>query len=348
MKLAHYFETHVIAAVTFTVLAFGNSARGFAVKITRPQILVAFWLIAVCSLTGDTSRAQVAVEGQASERENWTEVSSLEGGFKAVFPKTPKETSRTLQFGSVYLQTREYVIRVGADYKVFYFTLPESSVDDNYRKSVLDGLRNTLLAELKGSITSQKETVVEGNPGRELEITGAKGDITRALIIIRERKVYQVTNTIPSASLGTSATDSSRRFLASFQLMPIVRVVDNTYLNNEVGEVDMFLKDKDGKTDPWRAIDSSGGIIDKSLPPAKVIKMATPHYRIGTPRVSGSIEIKVIIDEQGGVLFAQVIRGHPSLREISLEAARKSRFHPTLVQGKPVKTIGKITYQFAL
>jgi TonB family protein len=61
----------------------------------------------------------------------------------------------------------------------------------------------------------------------------------------------------------------------------------------------------------------------------------------------GIVVVKVTVDEQGNVVNASdMCGGNPLLVESSLESARKARFTPTKLSGKPVKVTGEITYRF--
>ncbi len=65
-----------------------------------------------------------------------------------------------------------------------------------------------------------------------------------------------------------------------------------------------------------------------------------------TANVSGAVVVEVTIDEQGNVVTARVLSGHPLLREASLNAARGWKWKPTMLNGSPVKVIGTITFNF--
>ncbi|MCP9492945.1 MAG: energy transducer TonB [Pyrinomonadaceae bacterium MAG19_C2-C3] len=65
-------------------------------------------------------------------------------------------------------------------------------------------------------------------------------------------------------------------------------------------------------------------------------------------RVSGSVQIQILIDEQGKVISAQALSGHALLRNAALTAARRARFTPTKLSDVPVKVQGVITYNFKL
>lgn len=82
----------------------------------------------------------------------------------------------------------------------------------------------------------------------------------------------------------------------------------------------------------------------------KVVSKPQPEYPAAAKatRVMGSVVIKVWVDEAGAVMRAAAVCGNPLLAEASLASARRSRFTPTLLGGKPVKVSGFITYNFVL
>ena len=56
--------------------------------------------------------------------------------------------------------------------------------------------------------------------------------------------------------------------------------------------------------------------------------------------------VKVSIDEEGNVVSAEAVSGHPLLRAESVNAALLSKFKPTLLSGQPVKVEGVLVYNF--
>ena len=65
-------------------------------------------------------------------------------------------------------------------------------------------------------------------------------------------------------------------------------------------------------------------------------------------KAEGRVVVEVVVNESGQVESARAVEGHPLLRDASVEAARKWEFAPTLLQGKPVKVTGKISFNFVL
>jgi len=63
-------------------------------------------------------------------------------------------------------------------------------------------------------------------------------------------------------------------------------------------------------------------------------------------RASGTVNVQVTIDENGNVISAMAVSGHPLLRQSSEQAARQAKFSPILLSGQPVKVTGVIIYNF--
>ncbi|MGQ0540690.1 MAG: TonB family protein, partial [Blastocatellia bacterium] len=87
----------------------------------------------------------------------------------------------------------------------------------------------------------------------------------------------------------------------------------------------------------------SGGVLN-----GKAISLPKPPYPVAARAVgaSGSVTVQVLIDENGDVVSANAVSGHPLLRAGATEAARGAKFSPTRLQGLPVKVSGVITYNF--
>ena len=87
----------------------------------------------------------------------------------------------------------------------------------------------------------------------------------------------------------------------------------------------------------------SGGVVN-----GKAVNLVTPSYPAAAKavRASGSVNVQVTIDENGNVISASAVSGHPLLRAAAVSAARSSKFSPTKLSGEPVKVTGVIVYNF--
>ncbi|HKX27884.1 MAG TPA: energy transducer TonB [Blastocatellia bacterium] len=80
----------------------------------------------------------------------------------------------------------------------------------------------------------------------------------------------------------------------------------------------------------------------------RAIKLAKPVYSSVARNLSilGEVKVQILIAEDGHVIEAKAITGNPVLRMSAVEAAKKSLFQPTLVNGTPVKAAGTLTFVF--
>jgi protein TonB len=62
--------------------------------------------------------------------------------------------------------------------------------------------------------------------------------------------------------------------------------------------------------------------------------------------VSGAVVVEITIDEEGNVISARAMSGHPLLKDAAVAAARSWKFRPTMLSGQAVKVIGTITFNF--
>ena len=63
-------------------------------------------------------------------------------------------------------------------------------------------------------------------------------------------------------------------------------------------------------------------------------------------KASGRITVRVIVDENGKVVFAQALNGTHVLREAAEAAARQATFEPVVKDGITVRVTGTLTYNF--
>jgi periplasmic protein TonB len=87
----------------------------------------------------------------------------------------------------------------------------------------------------------------------------------------------------------------------------------------------------------------SGGVMN-----GKAVRLVTPPYPAiaRSAHASGAVQVQVLIDEDGNVISAHAVSGHPLLQAAAVAAARSSKFTPTKLSGQPVKVNGVIIYNF--
>jgi TonB family protein len=94
-----------------------------------------------------------------------------------------------------------------------------------------------------------------------------------------------------------------------------------------------------------KIIRKSGGVLQGAA-----TRRAVPWYPplAKAARISGSVVVEVVIDEDGYVVRSAAISGHPLLKDTAAAAAMGWKFMPTKLEGQPVKVIGTITFNFQM
>ncbi len=80
----------------------------------------------------------------------------------------------------------------------------------------------------------------------------------------------------------------------------------------------------------------------------RAINLATPNYPFSARQVgaSGRVEVMVLVDENGNVVSARAVSGHPLLRPAAEAAALQSRIMPARMDNHNVRSSGTLLYNF--
>jgi periplasmic protein TonB len=87
----------------------------------------------------------------------------------------------------------------------------------------------------------------------------------------------------------------------------------------------------------------SGGVLN-----GKAISKPQPSYPpiAKAAKASGTVTVRVLVSEEGNVISARAVSGHPLLRRAALDAAYQAKFPPAIVSGQKVQVSGVLTYDF--
>lgn len=96
--------------------------------------------------------------------------------------------------------------------------------------------------------------------------------------------------------------------------------------------------------------------VPKIVPVSSVIlqgkairKVQPPYPQIARQaRAQGAVPVQITISEEGRVIDASVVGGHPLLRDAARQAALQWAFSPTILNGRGVKVSGVISFNFIL
>lgn len=142
------------------------------------------------------------------------------------------------------------------------------------------------------------------------------------------------------------------------------QLVDNSKIPVNELRFDQFVKlgssnSDSNNPDTTHSRTVSGGVLN-----GRATSLPLPTYPAAAKavRASGTVSVEILIDELGEVVSAKAVGGnyidmnstermngaHPLLIRASESAAMKARFSPTLLDGKPVRVTGVLTYNFTL
>jgi periplasmic protein TonB len=163
-------------------------------------------------------------------------------------------------------------------------------------------------------------------------------------------KVSTVKSTIPPRDPNRFTVKGDQNYTAANPLPPDYKgPVNTTGTGSDSGNKGGSGDDDDGGAPPppppVKAVPKqiSGGVLN-----GKAISLPKPPYPPAAKavRAGGSVSVQVLIDENGNVVSASAVSGHPLLRGAAASAARGAKFSPTKLSGQPVKVSGVITYNF--
>ncbi|HEV2827262.1 MAG TPA: TonB family protein [Pyrinomonadaceae bacterium] len=97
-----------------------------------------------------------------------------------------------------------------------------------------------------------------------------------------------------------------------------------------------------------KKLKTSGAPISAGVLNGKALSLPKPPYPplARAAKAGGMVVVQVTVDEQGNVISARAVSGHPLLQAAAVAAARAAKFSPTKLSGEPVKVSGVLTYTF--
>ena len=88
--------------------------------------------------------------------------------------------------------------------------------------------------------------------------------------------------------------------------------------------------------------------IGDNVQESKLIRKVEPVYpeEALRARVQGKVVLAIVVNEEGFVTEAKVVKGHPILNDAAIAAVRQWKYSPTLLNGEPVPVMATVTIIF--
>lgn len=149
------------------------------------------------------------------------------------------------------------------------------------------------------------------------------------------------TKSVPQSSVAPlQLTHRSAVTLNSQPIQPVADMRNVSFVSNPQVAVDNAPSPP---AQPARIV--SGGVLNGSA-----LNLPAPVYPEAARRMHtyGTVEVEVVIDENGKVVSAKAVSGPSIFRDNAVQAALRAKFTPSKLSGQPVKVTGKIIYNFRM
>jgi TonB family protein len=309
--------------------------------------------LAPCSLA-NVSLAQPSLQEFTPLGALWKRFSHADGRFNVLLPGEPKEGANVLAtlFGRFErIDRREITLRIGlADYVISYADLPANLNASKEIEQFLNSVRDAEVTMMKGKLSWERKTPLAGHPGRELGAASADVSLRMRFCLV-ERRLYQLGVTIPSISETADPNSAKSQYPSQYSPQGLKMLQDimtadffNSFKLIPEAPLPGATPSPQDKPPP-KEIQVQGGVMQGAA-----LKRIAPSYLplAKAVRVSGRVDVQVIISEEGRVIEAEVVSSPPLLWEGALNAAKQWVFKPTEISGVPVKVKGVLSFNFTL
>lgn len=332
----------------------------------KTHLTLALSALLVTLAAGAARGQEVAVLVPDADPANWGAYAPAGEGFSVLIPGVPRrETLRKRLANGKTVTVYVHLVSWFAEYGVIHADNSATGARPETAKQILHDAAKGAAARHKAELLDLSEITLDGRPGFALKQRLPDGKTLRARLYLDGMRLYQVSVLTPDEK-GAPASDIefnerlAAKFLGSFKLTGTRAGESSAAPPTDAGpaaegEVDRLLNELKAKDDGV-LVGLCPDIEDCKPPESDRLKVGTvisrpapayPHIARAA-RAQGAVRVQLIVDEEGKVIAAQAVGGHPLLQVAAVRAAREARFTPTLLDGKPRKVAGVITYNFVL
>ncbi len=264
----------------------------------------------------------------------WKEFSSPEGKFSILFPGTPTTGYRPAGADSDTSVT--YVTNFQREEKawtVAYFDLPTVPSDEQSIKKLFDQTRDRMLKMYSSRLASEEDMILMNYPVRAFRTKpDDRNRVFYTRICLVRQRLYQVW---ALTGRDKEKSDDVVRYFDSFRPVPMT--------DEEIKNLKSFFKAENEKAVP-RKIPVSGGVLQQ-----QATRKVQPVYPSEARKagITGQVQVRVLVSEQGDVIEAQAISGPAELRDAAVQAVQQWKFNPVRLSGSPIKMEGVLNFVFS-
>src|SRR4029453_11149224 len=253
---------------------------------------------------------------------NWKHLGCGARWVEILFPAAPTLSEQTIDNPTWKLVVHKCALKTFAEYEVMYADYPEAVIKATPPDLLLDEGAKAAVDERHSELVSISPIAGSRYPGRSFKERLPDGRFLRGKMVLVGQRMYRITITTPTEADASPETvgfyeTTARKFLDSF-------AVPNSYNLHAPCPPDL------------------PNCFSGEALTARAISLPQPEYPAiaRAARASGTVEVQVLVDEQGNVVSAHAVGGHLLLRGAAVSAARDENFILLVVNDKPVKFTG--------
>jgi hypothetical protein len=157
---------------------------------------------------------------QLTGKASWKEFTSEEGRFSILLPRTPRQTTETVDTFIGEIDEHSFtVIHGNITYIVSYSDYPQNVLSASNPRAILDSFSDSAVTSIEGKLLSERSTSLNGYLGRELKIKIADDSgtaIAQIRIYLVGNRLYYIYTLAPEER---ATSPSVGKFLNSFKLV---------------------------------------------------------------------------------------------------------------------------------
>jgi TonB family protein len=254
------------------------------------------------------------------------------------------EAARKMRFAPAMKdgQPASVVISVEFDFSVVPRSKQELEEVEKRAAEALAGQEESPVREMR----MRKDIEQEGREERARKQT----ELTRGATLSMDRAIQIATSQVPGKVLACSlGRDGDKLFYHVVVISGDGDQSTTTYVWVSATDGQILKTEKEKRREDESAIESgqrapiSGGVLN-----GKATSLPLPVYPAiaRQAHAAGSVTVDVIIGEDGEVVAARAVSGHPLLQAAAVTAARHATFTQTRLNGEPVRVAGTLVYNF--
>ncbi len=306
-------------------------------------------LMGICLEEGNYMRAQTLLEETYSERTAQNE-NSTESYFALAGQALNGAREHIERYRSFGINVADKDLPSDAISDLDRLRTLLERISDQARQMAAEETRATAAAALLEDISSLRASLARNNQERQQwqsEMAAARQKLSG-----EEARMTPVSATVNRARTTPARADNTAPARVATQ--------NNTpasspqVATNKAAEKPVAQTAQPPVASPARPSESARTQDGKPVSVGSLIDMATQRVNPSYPqtakgaRITGIVTVLVEVDQNGAVSTMQSTSGPVMLRQAAMDAARRWKFRPTLVDGQPVRVVGFINFNFTL